>query len=216
MSVEQKSRTPRRARAGVKDIRKDLLDAAEALLREKGYGAATARNVANRMGLKHQAVFYYFGTLDELLLALYRRNVEAQMERLTVALQSERPMSAMWNVISDREVAKFTLEFMALANHNETIRSEIARNAERVRRLETEALTEYLRMQGVEPRLSPQLVTILTHAVALFLAQEDALGIALGHEEAEGMIERSFRRFEAIGSSTSEVEPIVGGLKLSR
>jgi AcrR family transcriptional regulator len=215
MSVEEKPRAGRRARAVVKDIRKDLLDAAEGLLREEGYGAATARNIANRMGLKHQAVFYYFGTLDELLLALYRRTIEAQMERLNAALRSERPLSALWTVIGDREVAKFTLEFMALANHNEAIRSEIARNAENVRRLETEFLTEYFRKQGIEPRLSPQLVTILTHAVALFLAQEAALGIALGHEEAEGVIERSFQRFEAFGDSSREVEPIVGGLSSS-
>ena len=198
------------------DVRTLLLDAAEALVREEGYGAATARGIASRVGLKHQVVFYYFGTQDELLLALFQRAAESHRERLKAALSSDRPLSAMWQVMRDPEATRFALEFMALANHNDEIRAAISKNAERVRALETEAVARYLEKRGIQPRLSPQLVSILTNAVARLLVQEAMVGIHAGHEEAEALIERSFRDFEALGESNAEVEPIVAAMSPSR
>jgi AcrR family transcriptional regulator len=59
------------------DIRSNLLDAAEALIWEDGYAAATARRIADRVGMKHQAVFYYFGSQDELLVEVFRRTAKS-------------------------------------------------------------------------------------------------------------------------------------------
>ena len=47
-----------------------LMDGVEAVLREDGYAALSARSVAERAGLKHQLVYYYFATMDDLLLSL--------------------------------------------------------------------------------------------------------------------------------------------------
>lgn len=193
-------------------VRLMLLDAAEALVREEGYAAATARRIASRAGLKHQVVFYYFGSQDDLLLALYRRAAEAYRERLKTALDSERPLSAMWKVVSDPEATRFTLEFMALANHNEAMRAEIARNADEMRVLETEAVARHLQTRGIEPRLSPDLISILTNGIARLLVQEATLGIHRGHEEAEALVDLSLRTFEATGASAAVVEPIVAAM----
>src|SRR6188472_1112081 len=106
------------------DIRATLLDAAEALMREEGYAAATARRIAARIGLKHQVVFYYFGTQDDLLLALVRRTSVQHSQALATVLGSEQPLRGLWDLLRDRHATKFHLELLALANHNEAIRSE--------------------------------------------------------------------------------------------
>ena len=54
-----------------------LIDAAEKLLLEEGYAAVTSRRVAEKAGLKPQLVHYYFRTMEELFLAVFRRMAEA-------------------------------------------------------------------------------------------------------------------------------------------
>ncbi|MCJ2180233.1 TetR/AcrR family transcriptional regulator [Novosphingobium album (ex Hu et al. 2023)] len=205
---------PRRKRHAERpDIKEALLDATETLIREEGYAAATARRIASKVGLKHQVIFYYFGSQDELLAALFRRFADAQNERLKAALNSETPLSSLWHLHRDPESTRFTLEFMALANHNEVIRSEIAKNAETVRSMETEAVERHLRQRGIEPRMSPQMVTILTNALARLLVQEASLGIHLGHEEARRLSDASFAAFEAMGATIGGVEPIIDAME---
>jgi TetR/AcrR family transcriptional regulator, regulator of autoinduction and epiphytic fitness len=207
------TKPPRKRRYTEKpDIRANLLDAAESLIREEGYGAATARRIAERVGMKHQAVFYYFGSQDELLVEVFRRGAKAQRDRLEVALNSGKPIRAMWEIHRDPDVTKFVLEFMALANHNEAIRAEIAANAEVVRKLESDAVERHLKERGIEPRLSPQLVSVLTNGLARLLVQEANLGIIIGHEEAEALVSASMSSFEAQGNTTTGVAPIVDAM----
>ena len=206
-------KSPRKKRLVEKpDIREILLDAAEAIIREEGYGSATARGVAERAGMKHRAVFYYFGSQDELLVAVFRRGAKAQRDRLEAALNSGKPIRAMWDIHRDPDVTKFVLEFMALANHNEAIRQEIARNAADVRNLESEALARHLKERGIEPRLSPQLVSVLTNAFARLLVQEENLGINIGHDEALALVDASLATFEGLGNTSAAVAPIVDAM----
>ena len=100
-----------------------LMDAVEAVMREQGYAALSARSVAARAGLKYQIVFYYFETMDDLLLAAYRRRTETVLQRSEQALTSERPLHAFWQVSSDPFDAALTLEYMAMSNHNQLIRT---------------------------------------------------------------------------------------------
>jgi AcrR family transcriptional regulator len=198
MPVGEKA--PRRVRdSETADVRTALLDAAESIVREEGYGAATARRIASRVGLKHQVVFYYFGTQDDLLLALFRRQAETHRERLLAALDSAEPLRALWELISDRSAMKLTLEFLALANHSEAMREAIAANAEAVRSLQVEALARHMRARGIETRLSPGLVTILTNALARLLVQEATIGITAGHAEVEALIEAVLQQFAGEG-----------------
>jgi len=194
------------------DVRMKLLDAAEAVVREEGYAAATVRRIASRAGMTHQAVFYYFGSQDELLLALLRRSSDSYCTRMTEVLRSDQPLHGMWDLVSDQDATRLGLEFMALANHNDAVRAEIAANAIKLRALEAEAIQKYLEKRGIEPRLSPELVSILTNALARLLVQEATLGILIGHDEAEALVQRSLANFEGTGESNAEVEPIVDAM----
>ena len=96
MAFVAKAEKPPRKRRYVErpDVRAGLLDAAEALIRDEGYGSATARRIAERVGMKHQAVFYYFGSQDELLVEVFRRAAKVQRDRLELALNTEQPIRA--------------------------------------------------------------------------------------------------------------------------
>jgi len=195
------------------DVREKLLDAAEIVIRDEGYAAATVRRIATQAGLKHQAVFYYFGSHEDLLLAVYRRAADSHAQQLELALNSDKPVRAMWNLNSDSSSTSLGLEFMALANHNETIRAEIASRSEAFRAVEAEALKRHFAERGIEPRLSPELVSILTNALARLLVQEATLGIHTGHEEAISLVDASLSSFEATGySDLDEMEAVVSAI----
>ena len=194
------------------DIRSNLLDAAEALIRDEGYAAATARRIADCVGMKHQAIFYYFGSQDELLIEVFRRSAKSNRAVLEAALNSPLPLSAMWDVIRDPQVTRFTLEFMALANHNEAVRKELAKNAVEIRNLEEEAIGRHLRERGIEPRISPRMVSIMTNSMARLLVQEAALGIHEGHEEALAMSKGGFEGFESTGETDLGNAPLLDAI----
>ena len=65
-------------RMGAKDslTRTKLLDAAERLMLEEGYAAVTSRRVGRKAGISSQLVHYYFRTMDDLFLEVFRRRAE--------------------------------------------------------------------------------------------------------------------------------------------
>src|SRR6516164_20223 len=131
--VSLSAASPRRLGAPDAKNRTALLDAAEALMLEEGYAAVTSRRVAAQAGLKPQLVHYYFRTMDDLFLALYRRRAEQGRERQTRALASDQPLWALWDLSRDPRGTALTMEFVALANHRKEIRAEFAASAEKYR-----------------------------------------------------------------------------------
>ncbi|MBW8755687.1 MAG: helix-turn-helix transcriptional regulator, partial [Sphingomonadales bacterium] len=98
-----------------------LLDATESVLRNEGYGAATSRRIAAEAGVKQQLVYYYFRTMDELLLATFKRRTERALARLAEDVAADRPVQALWKNLSAMVDGKLVFEFVALANHHEGI-----------------------------------------------------------------------------------------------
>jgi AcrR family transcriptional regulator len=183
--------TTRRLGAEHSASRAALLDAAQVLMLEEGYAAVTSRRVAARAGLKPQLVHYYFRTMDDLFLALFRRGAEHNLERQAQALASPQPLRALWAFSSEPDGVALTMEFAALANHRKSIRTEIAAYAEQFRAQQTEALTEVFRSYGIDAdELPPEAVLVLMSSIARFLVMEDALGVSSGHAEMLGLVER--------------------------
>lgn len=166
-----------------------LMDAVEALMREQGYAALTARAVAARASLKYQIVFYYFETMDDLLLATYRRNAESMWTRVQAALEADRPLHAFWKVWSDPFDGAVSLEFMAMSNHNAAIRAEKVAFGERVRRLVAAKLARPLAQATPEPAVfTPFAISMLLASIGSILAFEDTLGITGGHTETRALL----------------------------
>lgn len=178
-----------------------LIDAAEQLLREEGYAAVTSRRIAARAGLKHQVIYYYFDTLDDLLLEVYRRGAEKGLERLDEALDSDEPLRSLWEFICDPRGTRFITEFMALSMRNEVLRAEMARHGELTRKRQAEVVARHLQTRGLEPLISPLLVTLLMNALARLLVSESTMGLSLGHGEARGLVEACLGELEMVGGA---------------
>src|SRR5580700_5278602 len=94
----RRSTSARRIGAETSKTRLALLDATERVMLEDGYAAVTSRRVAAEAGLKPQLVHYYFRTMEDLFLALYRRRVDQGFERRAQALLSEQPLWSFWEL----------------------------------------------------------------------------------------------------------------------
>ncbi|VBA30802.1 hypothetical protein LAUMK35_04849 [Mycobacterium pseudokansasii] len=174
-----------------------LLDAAEQLMLEEGYAAVTSRRLAGKAGLKPQLVHYYFRTMDDLFLEVFRRRAEAGLRVQDRALESAQPLWALWRFGTEPGFAKMTMEFMALANHRKAMRSEIAYYAERFRERQRVALAAALQRYNVDTRDVPPVVwTVLMTSISRFLVIEQGLGMSGGHAETVAVVENYLRRLE--------------------
>lgn len=179
------------------ETRTALLDAAERLMLDEGYAAVTSRRVAGEAGVNNALVYYYFGTMDELFLAVFRRRAEWMLERQAEALSSDQPLWALWGVTHDQANTALNMEFMALGNHRKAIRAEVATYSRKFRNAQLEALSGVLEGYGIDPETWPPVsVILLLSAVSRFLLMEDAYELDMGHEETIAIIERHLRELE--------------------
>jgi AcrR family transcriptional regulator len=175
---------PRRLGTPESKTRALLLDAAEQLMLRRGYAAVTSRRVAADAGLKPQLVHYYFRTMDDLFLEVYRRRAEASIERFGRAMEVHRSLRTLWRFGTDLGGAALNIEFVALANHRNAIRDEIACYARRFRELQLDAIAAILSDHGVPPEACPPIVVLLAMTgVTQVMALEKVLGVTAGHNE---------------------------------
>lgn len=188
---------PRRLGAEDSKTRTALVNAAQQLMLESGYAEVTSRRVAAKAGVKPQLVFYYFRTMDDLFLAVFRSGAEQNLERQARALDSPQPLRALWEFSNDPIGTAMSMEFMALANHREVIRAEIAAYAEEFRRLQAEAITGVLERYGVDVEQLPALaLLVFMTSVSRVVVLESALGVTSGHAEAIRIVEDLLDRYE--------------------
>jgi AcrR family transcriptional regulator len=177
----------RRMGPATSETRMALLDATERVLRSEGYAAVSSRRIAEEAGLKQQLVYYYFHTMDELLLATFQRRTERALERLKATLESEHPLRALWDMHSELSVAGLSAEFMALANHHEGIRAEVARYMEESRAMEAAALSRVL-PTSESSHLTATALSLAISSLSQTLAREHETGITSGHDDIGAFI----------------------------
>lgn len=174
---------------GDSSTRRLLLDATVAIMLEEGYAGATSRRVAARAGVKPALVHYYFPTMDDMYLAVFREGARTNLDRQQDALAGPRPLHALWEDATEPRGARLLMEFMALANHRKAIRAELALWADQWRDAQVTALSEILRV-GDDWR-TPEVVSVLMACVGRMLVLEDALGISGGHDQLRALIARA-------------------------
>jgi AcrR family transcriptional regulator len=168
-----------------------LIDATARIMREEGYAAATSRRVAAVAGVKQALVYYYFPTMDDLFVEVLRAGADAALTRMRALLADDDPLRALWLMNSDSALTALNAEFMALANHRKTIGSELKAYAERVRDIETAAVTMVLRANGIDlDEYPPVAISMLIAQTARSLCNESAVGVTQGHDELRAFIER--------------------------
>jgi AcrR family transcriptional regulator len=184
-----------------------ILDAAQLLMQEEGYAAVTSRRLGAKAGVRPQLVHYYFRTMDDLFLALLRRSAERGLRAAQEALDSDKPLSALWTYSRDPRGAVMNVEFMALANHRKVIRNELAICGDRLRKLQEEAIQRHFEQRGVKARMPAGVVVMLMSSVGLTLMMESTVGMHHAHADTEALVEDYLRQYEAGEASMPEASP---------
>ena len=171
---------------------------------EEGYAAVTSRKIAAKARLPN-AIHYYFDTMDDLFIELFRRGADRSLAQQEKALRSPQPLRAFWDLLRDRKNGDLNTEFVALANHRKAIRSEIAESSRTFRRGQLAALARVLEA----PRSStafrtPEAVVLLLSAVSRFLIMENAFDLDTGHEEVVEFVDQCITEIEGERAGTRQ------------
>jgi AcrR family transcriptional regulator len=186
-----------------------LLDGAENILKEEGYASLTSRRIAERVGIKQQLTYYYFRTMDDLMVEAFRRLSKRELARLETALSSDRPLHEFWSVCSNTSDARLISEFMALAHRSEGVKNEVVDFIEQSRRMQTRAIAKSiktLRTKSGVAALPPVAITFLTTSIALALTRESALGITTAHREIKDLVKQCLSALEPAGPQRPSVK----------
>ncbi|OCB58833.1 TetR family transcriptional regulator [Mycobacterium malmoense] len=175
-----------------------MIEATARIMREEGYAAATSRRVAAEAGVRQALVYYYFPTMDDLFVEVLRAGAEAALTRMRALLNDDDPLAALWQLNSDPALTVLNAEFMALANHRKAIGAELKAYAERVRDIETAAVTMVLRANGIDlEQYPPVAISMLIAQTARSLCNESAVGVTQGHEELRAFVQRRLNLMKA-------------------
>ena len=164
-----------------------LLDAAERLLVEVGYGGITTRRLADEAGVNNGLVHYYFGSNENLLVRALERFTSRLIERQRELYAAEMPFVEKWRtamrylVDEDATYEKIWLELQALGWNDPALRARLALVNAEWRAVLTEAFAEPHRELGIEMPLDALVSLVLTFNIGLIV--ERLGGIHTGHEE---------------------------------
>jgi AcrR family transcriptional regulator len=166
-------------------------------LLEEGYAAVSTRRVAARAGTDKALVHYYFGTMDDLFIAVFRRYAERGAEHLRTALASPQPLWSVWDAMRDRSSTALMTEFIALANHRKAVKAVMVENSRKFRRMQLEGLGDVLESYGLDANeWPPAAVIVLLSGISRYLRTDEAFGVGLGHDETVQLVERHIRALE--------------------
>lgn len=85
----QRRRSPRVQRKR-EQARKEILQAAQAILRDEGVEAVTLASVASALGMTKQALYHYFPSKEALMQSLVTSLLDDEIENLEAAVDSSR------------------------------------------------------------------------------------------------------------------------------
>ena len=178
--------------------RSQLIEAADNILIQEGAHAVSARRVAERAGLKPQLVHYYFQTMDDLLIAVFRRAQEDYLQRHDRAMTTERPLNALWKLNNEPNGTRRMMEFIVLASRRDAVRAVIVESAAHFRKLQIAAISRVLKERGIDRAAFPPAgIALLMATMSRGVVMEETLGITLGHPELRTLVRRLLESIEA-------------------
>lgn len=177
-----------------------MLDGALAILREEGHAELTSRRIAERIGVKQRLVYYYFRTMDDLVISLFRRLAERELARLKLATDQPQPLRALWDIKLNSTDSRLISEFMALANRIEELKHEVILFIETAREIEVTALAKAMQNVPQPGNMGPTGLSVTITSLALLLSRENQLGISTGHAEIMSALEAFLDQLEPLGA----------------
>jgi AcrR family transcriptional regulator len=158
--------------SGVKAAR--IVEAMRTSVGARGIAGSTFDHVAGEAGVSRGLLHYYFGTKEQLLVEVVRREADVRTERLEQAIEAagdaEAVLDALVRSFEDwlggGPAPVMIYEMLTLAQRNEEIAAELAELGRRTRSHLGEAL-ERKRSAGVlSLRVDPELAAMFLFALA--------------------------------------------------
>jgi AcrR family transcriptional regulator len=178
---------PAGASEGRREAVEALLDAAERLLIEQGYGAITTRKLAEEAKVNHGLVHYYFGSMEEVMVQVLERFTSRLVERQRAMYGSDRPFLDKWRAAWTYQeedlksgYSKIWLELQAMAWNRPELRERVKHVNDEWRRVLTEAFEPALREYGFAA-LSLEATVSVVMTMAQGYALERLSDIKEGH-----------------------------------
>ncbi|HEU0170698.1 MAG TPA: TetR/AcrR family transcriptional regulator, partial [Acidimicrobiales bacterium] len=165
---------------------------------EVGYAAITVRKLADRAGVNHGLVHYYFGSMEEVFLQTLERFTDRLIERQTRLYAAEMPFVEKWRAAMGYLTADFEsgyqkvwLELSAMAWNHEEMRDRVAAVLGRWQGVLLPAFEIGLDELAIDKeRFPPDAVVTLVRTFNQGLMLELLLGVTTGHDELLTMIDR--------------------------
>jgi AcrR family transcriptional regulator len=165
-----------------------LLNAAEALLVEVGYASISTRRLAERAGVNHGLVHYYFGSMEEVLLQTLERFTDRLIERQRQLYSSPGPFIDKWRqamsfLDEDLESGyqKIWFELQAMAWNKPEMATRVRRVTDTWLGVLTDALGTALRDYGLEDTFPLEAVVSLVATFNQGIILERLVGVDSGH-----------------------------------
>lgn len=179
-----------------------LLNAAESLLVEVGHAGITTRKLAERAGVNHGLVHYYFGSMEDLLIRVVERFTDGLIERQKAMYAADIPFIDKWRqamrfLDEDAESGyqKVWLEMQAMGWNNEAVRDRIQVVTQRWIDVVHDAFDIGLAELGLDRRKFPtKAVVSLVVTFNQGIIVERLSGVDSGHRELLRMVDRTLER----------------------
>ncbi|MCD2109410.1 TetR/AcrR family transcriptional regulator [Rhodococcus erythropolis] len=134
-----------------------LLDAAEEVFAERGFGAPSIEDICAAAGYTRGAFYSNFASKDELFFALFARQSKQMQERLAVAVESATsrtdPIAVITEVMAQHDVWQgkwflLTTEFTLYAVRNRAAGAQLARRDAELRETLASLMSALLERSG--------------------------------------------------------------------
>ncbi|MBS1674462.1 MAG: TetR/AcrR family transcriptional regulator [Actinobacteria bacterium] len=182
--------------------RQEILDTAIEVFAVRGSQRTSLRAIAQEVGVTHAALSHYFGSLEELLVEVYRESERRGDTDDEDAADTSPAMVMLRSAEVNREVPGLvqlysTLAAMALEDDHPIAQEFIAARFARLRR---EIADKVIRLQGagrLRTDLDPVMVAALVIAASDGLQTQWLLDDAVAHESALALLDRLLRTGDA-------------------
>lgn len=94
--------------------RESILDVAEDILVEDGYGAFSSRGIADRLGIRLSNVQYYFPTRESILAAVFERSLNTAAAALTDSVHNSGLVPLVRFILADQQSSRSCRMFWEL------------------------------------------------------------------------------------------------------
>ncbi|MAB12321.1 TetR/AcrR family transcriptional regulator [Parvibaculum sp.] len=171
-------------RTGAKGQRRieEILDAAEEILVEAGYGGLSMRGVADRLGLRLSHVQYYFDGPDALLEAIFDRSLTRSIEVFETRPKREGIEAMVAFVLEDQLSAsncRMFFELWALAARDDKANAVLARYYARYQSyVESIVASEYPQAKPAQLKRCAVILMSLFEGLSLFRGVEGRIAVS--------------------------------------